>query len=303
MQCYLIWGSKGFVGSFACSIYGERSNIEQVWVNSKRDLEFLGSSSGESISTPNKFKNLQNIFENSKAEFVINLAARNSIDYCSIHEKEARKVNVKLPHLLAKVSLQSNKKFIHFSSDAVFAQKGDFFTENDIPEPISKYGHMKLESENLVRKANPDSLVIRTRPFGLDPNGRNIFNFFVENLSRGISVEGYVNSFFTPIHVSEMLSQVKELIKMNESGIWHVVGRDRISKYEFGIKIAESLGVSSSLIKPVKYISQNLAAARSFDTSLVSIKSKVYESNCSSLDTGIQLSVNEYLRKVENEGI
>ena len=54
--------------------------------------------------------------------------------------------------------------------------------------------------------------------------------------------------FFTPIHIHELADIVLELLKENKKGIYNVVSNERISKYDFGILIAESLNLPKSLI-------------------------------------------------------
>jgi dTDP-4-dehydrorhamnose reductase len=61
---------------------------------------------------------------------------------------------------------------------------------------------------------------------------------------------------------------VHELLDKKVKGIFHVVSDDRISKYEFGILIAEEFGLDKSLIHKSNLQSQIKLAKRPIDMSL-----------------------------------
>jgi dTDP-4-dehydrorhamnose reductase len=65
---------------------------------------------------------------------------------------------------------------------------------------------------------------------------------------------------------------VHNLIDLKVSGIFHVVGDDRISKYEFGLRIAKKFGLDSSNIVPGYLANQSRLTKRPFDMSLSNSK-------------------------------
>jgi dTDP-4-dehydrorhamnose reductase len=94
---------------------------------------------------------------------VINAAAYTAVDAAEEDEEGARVGNVTYPAALAAVSARLGARFVHVSTDYVFA--GDATTPYEVDDPTgpqSVYGATKLEGEQRVREACPDAYVVRT---------------------------------------------------------------------------------------------------------------------------------------------
>jgi dTDP-4-dehydrorhamnose reductase len=74
--------------------------------------------------------------------------------------------------------------------------------------------------------------------------------------------------FYTPILISEMVLAVQELVRLNTFGIFHLVGDSRITKYDFGVMIADEFGLDSNLIAPGLFANQSKLIQRPYDMSL-----------------------------------
>ncbi len=94
---------------------------------------------------------------------VINAAAYTAVDAAETDEEGARVGNVTYPAALAAVSAQLGARFVHVSTDYVFAGNATAPYEVDDPTgPRSVYGATKLEGEQRVREACPDAYIVRT---------------------------------------------------------------------------------------------------------------------------------------------
>jgi len=80
--------------------------------------------------------------------------------------------------------------------------------------------------------------------------------------------------FYTPILIETAAQAAHDLINLNSSGLFHVVGDERISKYEFGRKIAEEFNLDSSLIMPGALTDQVSLVQRPHDMSLSNQKTR-----------------------------
>jgi dTDP-4-dehydrorhamnose reductase len=58
--------------------------------------------------------------------------------------------------------------------------------------------------------------------------------------------------------------------KNNLSGIIHFGGSEKLSRYEFALKISEKYNLNDKLINPIKSYELNWIAKRPKDTSLIS---------------------------------
>lgn len=289
----LVWGSRGFIGSKAVSYFSRLGYCDFVSRNSKGGLDFFNARTRVVYNHSNSAQGIQQVLNDSSAEVVLNAAAKADIDFCARYPAEAKRSNVELPIELALYTQELEKRLIHLSTDAIFGQTNSMHSEDMPASPISIYGKMKLDSELAVHSLNSSALIIRTRPFGHDSNGNNLFNFFANKLMNAQAVNGYTNSFFTPIFVSDLLQSIDALARDKAFGIWHVAGSERISKYEFGTMISRHLHTDSKLVIPTKYEIVDDKSARGLDTSLDTQKFRALYGTVSSVDSGILRSIKE----------
>lgn len=96
-------------------------------------------------------------------DWVVNCAAYNAVDAAEDNREEAFRVNGLAPAYLALATLRNGAGIVHFSTDYVFdGTLGRPYREDDLPNPLSVYGHSKLLGEQGVRGINPRHYVLRT---------------------------------------------------------------------------------------------------------------------------------------------
>ena len=104
---------------------------------------------------------VDNILQTISPDYIVNCAAYTNVDNSERDKKLSYDVNVSgLRNLISHSSL--NTKIIQISTDYVFDGSKELYSEQDIPNPISYYGKVKLEAENVLRSARRDSIVLRT---------------------------------------------------------------------------------------------------------------------------------------------
>jgi dTDP-4-dehydrorhamnose reductase len=94
---------------------------------------------------------------------IVNAAAYTAVDAAESDEANASVANAIAPGLLAAAAAVVGARFVHVSTDYVFA--GDATTPYDEAAdtaPRSAYGRTKLEGEKAVLRALPDAYVVRT---------------------------------------------------------------------------------------------------------------------------------------------
>lgn len=268
---WIIWGANGFIGTHALQDLSSRYPCIQVW--RKQDSSLSGiDECGITTIFENSELGLSKIISTYKPDYLLNCAAIANVEKCANNPTEARESNVGLPSMLATICRNNNIKFIHISTDAVFGQEGKFFQECQIPVPISTYASTKYEAEKLVMKLNPNALIVRTRPLGESARRTTLLDFFIDNLLAGIAIEGYTNVYFTPIFIVDLIASIEKLANDDSTGIWHVTGSERVSKFEVGIFVAEAFDINRNLILPAKFKNNLTSTTRNLDTSLSNSK-------------------------------
>jgi dTDP-4-dehydrorhamnose reductase len=208
------------------------------------------------------------IFKND-FECIINCVANANIEDCEENPQSADFLNAELPKSLAETTRITGARFVHFSTDAVFDGVKKFKVESDEARPQTAYGKSKLRGEDLVIAANPKALIARVNFFGLSTRKTSLFNYFYHGLEDNQRLKGYSNVYFTPLYVIDTVAAIDQLLELNQSGIVHVAGSERISKLEFGKKIAKIWEFDEDLITPADYQSD---ITRALDLSLGTIK-------------------------------
>lgn len=268
---WMIWGSNGFVGQHFTDIFRSKNQVIRVFRNKNSKLCVQASNSAEEIFDLSAF-GIRNILEKYRPNFLVNCAGLASIDKCGQNLHEAYISNSLLPKILALECMQVGTRFVHISTDAVFGQDGIFFSESEKPMPNSIYSKTKYQGEELALQLNPESLIIRTRPLGISIKKTTLVDYFLWGFLQGNPIPGHKNVFFTPIYISDLALSIEKLVFSSESGIWNLVGSERISKFDIGDFILKYLGLPTNYLFPVEFANAEEESRRSLDTSLSNTK-------------------------------
>ena len=110
-----------------------------------------------------------------KPNLIVNAAAYTAVDHVETEPDIAMRINGEAPGLLAEIALTLDAGLVHYSTDYVFdGTKGDPYTEDDLPNPLSAYGASKLAGDEAIREAGCAHLVLRTS-WVYGARGKNFF--------------------------------------------------------------------------------------------------------------------------------
>jgi dTDP-4-dehydrorhamnose reductase len=211
--------------------------------------------------------------EESSSQIVIHTAGLTNVDRCESEPELANHINVTLAANVAKACAIAGVGFVHISTDHLFSGQDSLVDESQPVAPINVYGQTKAEAEHQVLEINPRALVIRTNFFGWGTSYRHSFSDIVINALRsGSDLNLFQDVFYTPILIEALALAVHDLTEIKASGIFNVVGDERISKYEFGIKIAELFGLKKEKIKKDFISAHHELVNRPRDMSLSNLK-------------------------------
>ncbi|MEA3307501.1 MAG: dTDP-4-dehydrorhamnose reductase [Elusimicrobiota bacterium] len=243
----LIIGADGQVGKhiYSSALKNSNATVAGTYRNPQNnkipDFLYLDLTKPETI---------KKVFESVTPDIVILCSAMTHVDSCEKYKEEAWKINVEGAGLVAEHCKTLNCRLVYFSTEYVFDGTAGPYSENDATKPISEYGRTKLEGENIVL-ALKDSLVIRTTVVYSYEKGSK--NFLMQVLAKGGLKEkmNIVNDQYSnPTNAAELADFTLELIKLKKSGIYNVVGKDVMNRYEFVMKICEVFDIDKALIAP-----------------------------------------------------
>ena len=208
-----------------------------------------------------------NILKDEKIDVIIHTAANKHLIWCQENKSDAEKINLHLTLELFEIAKQKGAKFIFISSDQVFDGKKANSSEFDETFPINYYGVLKEKVERtLLSQSYKNYIICRTAlVFGEIPNSQIAFFDSIKNSDRLI-VQGFIvqhvkyklenrekiilpkDEFCNPTYVQTLSKQLLSCINNDVCGIFHCCGGERISRFDFGKKIAEFYNLDGSYI-------------------------------------------------------
>jgi len=199
------------------------------------------------------------LIEKFRPEIIIHTAGLSNVEICESNPISARHLNVEIAYNIATACSKKGVRLVHISTDHLFSGKYPYSSETDLTKPLNNYAKSKFEGEEEVLRAYRDSLIVRTNFFGWGTDYRTSFSDLIINSLRNNKDIGlFSDVFFTPISIKELSKAVHELLNKNISGVYNIVGSERLSKYDFGIQIAMCFNLDKHLIKKININSQNL---------------------------------------------
>ena len=216
---------------------------------------------------------LDQVLTHANPDWVVHCAALANLEACEDNPALARQLNTELPEKLASIVARGGARLLHVSTDSVFdGQRGEY-TEDDVPNPLSVYSQTKYDSELAVASANPGAIIARVNLFGWSLSGkRSLAEFFYYNLLAHEPVKGFTDVYFCPLLANDLAQIFLQMMKGGLKGLYHVVSRECITKYDFGVRISHQFGLDSTLIIPASVTDGGLKAARSPNLTLKSDK-------------------------------
>jgi len=210
------------------------------------------------------------LIDKIRPDAIIHTAALANLEACEENPQEAQRLNADLPGELAAVCAKRGIQLVHISTDSVFdGTKDGIYTEEDAPNPPGVYSATKLQGEQNVLSVYPKAAVARVNFFGWSLSGsRSLSEFFYNNLSTGKQANGFTDVWFCSIFVGDLAETLVRMLEKGLSGLYHTVGSEAITKYEFGVRIARQFGYNPGLVIPISVEESSLKAKRSHNLRL-----------------------------------
>ena len=205
-------------------------------------------------------------------DVIIHTAAITDVDHCERDPDQAMHVNRDLASKVARASYHHGCRLIHISTDHLFQGNKAMLDETATCQPVNVYGQSKWQAELAVTDQHPGALILRVNFFGWGPPWRPSFSdWILSNIKAENPITLYQDVFFTPLYIGDLVKAVHVLLDKELSGIYHVTSGERISKFDFGMKLVRDFGLDANLIRAGKYQTQK-RIPRPLDLSLSNAK-------------------------------
>lgn len=191
-------------------------------------------------------------FRRVQPEAVFLTAALTHVDYCEEQPEEAFRINAEGTRNVAREAARWGVRMIFYSTDYVFDGSEGPYGEETQPSPVSVYGKSKLEAEKAIQAILKGALILRTTGiFGWDRSSKNFAMQIYQELQAGKSMRAPEDQFGTPTLVDYLAEASIRLFQQGTHGIVNVVGKDLLSRADFGKALAKVFGLDPALVEPV----------------------------------------------------
>ena len=223
----LVWitGADGLIGNYLVQTAPKFAAGRRVRALTRDQFDLLD------------FAAVRREFQKDRPQLIVHCAAVSTLAEAQANPDLARRVNVGVTELLA--GLAADIPFVFFSSDLVFDGRKGNYVETDAVNPIHLYGETKAAAEQIVLK-NPHHTVVRTSlNGGVSRAGNRGFNEKLRlawQAERGMNL--FTDEFRCPIFAGETARAVWELVNQKRTGLFHVAGAEKLSRWQIGQLLA-----------------------------------------------------------------
>lgn len=238
----LITGGVSLIGKYIVWKIADDFDLHLTYHKSapQKDFPKLSKVSFSKLDITQKLQ-VEKLTAKIKPHYVIHLAALSNIDYCESNPDLTEKVNIIGTKNIISACTNNSVNLIYFSSIAVFDGKKGKYRETDRINPVTVYGRTKAAGESYLHQINIPYLIIRcTTALGWPPtNAReNNINYYLKELSKNKPIFLVKDRYFNPIYARRIGEAIKLLIKKDKQGIYHLAGKDQITRYQLIKKLA-----------------------------------------------------------------
>ena len=287
---FLVTGSAGLVGSQVVKDLTKQNHTVYSCYHDEKPSH--GTSIQLDITDQDK---IIQILQEIKPDRIIHLAAMTDVDQCETQQELAILLNAKSTEILAKQAAKQNAFFVYVSTDYVFDGIKGMKKEDDSTNPLGFYGKSKLEGELTLNKLASSWCIARTStPFGIHHKKKSFPLWVQESLEAKKEIPVLVDQFTSPTYVPNLSKMLIEVATRQITGVIHLAGATRISRYELAELVADKLSLDKKFLIQTNTDEMNWKAQRPRDSSLdVSLAAEILNEKPQEIEHSLDLFINE----------
>jgi len=270
----LIFGANGMLGQRVLHLLSGFGNYELLASSSEPEPFFLGIEYQQVDFTQRE--QVKNIILNFYPDVIINAAAYTNVDKAESDRELCWKINVMGIEYIAEAARVVDCHIVHISTDYVFDGTKGPYSEIDIPNPFGYYARTKLASENALKISGTSNTILRTNVlYGIIKTGRADFvRWVVDSVRQKKPIRIVTDQINNPTFLDDLAWAIHRVFEKKKFGLYHIGGREVLSRYDFTLRIADFFHLDKSLITPTLTHELQQAAPRPLKSGLITIKAE-----------------------------
>ncbi len=262
----VLTGASGQLGAYLIEALRRGGHEVIAWSGTD-----AGDRSGVAL-TPVDLTNEEGVkraLEAADPEAILHAAALSSAEGVRREPTLGFAINVDATARLARWCARNERRLLFTSTDLVFSGRSSWNREDDPADSILAYGKTKRLAEPLVTAA-PRGLVARVSLlYGHSRCGRpSFFETTIAKVRRGEVQTLFEDEFRTPLDLTTAAEFLTALLSSETTGVVHVAGTERISRFELIRRSAQALGLDPQLVRSNRRAEVTLVEPRPADVSL-----------------------------------
>jgi len=262
----LVTGASGFLGWNVCAEAVSRYEVTGTVREHDVALPVGTVSVRVDLAVPDQ---VEALLDRVRPDLLIHCAALAAAAACEADPAASRRANVDVTRTLAGQCAARGVRLVFCSTDLVFDGLHAPYAEADPTCPVNVYGRHKAEAEQCVLGAGPTGVVCRLPLLfgrGSAASG-SILRGMVETLQAGGALRLFEDEFRTP---TDGRSAARGLLAaaLGEARLLHLGGPERLSRYDFGVRVVRAFGFSERQLLRCRQSSVPATAARPPDVAL-----------------------------------
>ncbi|MGH9871105.1 MAG: SDR family oxidoreductase [Pyrinomonadaceae bacterium] len=260
----LITGGSGFVGQNLARFFAPRRKTVTTY-----HTQPLPNSLGPSLQLDVTDADATfSTLEREHPEVVIHAAGNKNVKFCEQYPEAAHRVNGIGTQNVARACQRIGATLIYISTDLVFSCAEGNYREDDVPQPTLAYGRSKLAGERFALEACDQVAICRSG--GIYGRRSPLLKWFTDEIATGKTVECFTDIFNTPTYVDNLAEMFEAILEKELLGYFHVVGSERVSRYQFFREYGTVFDLDVNLIAPVEAPKDDESLLLQTDSSLAS---------------------------------
>lgn len=282
MKKLLVTGISGFLGQYFAK---HKMNWEVHGTYHSTSIQAAGISLHQVDLT--NAKERSELLNGVQPDAILHLAALSNPNVCEQKPELSYAINQEVGLAFAKYAATKHIPYLFTSTDLVFQGDDAPYAPADMPAPIMTYGKDKYDAEKAILQQYSEATIARLPLlYGL---GANFLPNWIQKLKNREKVYAFTDEYRTPTYAADAVVGLLLLLEQKQTGIWHLGGKESISRFDFIQLAAKVFAFDESLILPSLQKDVKMPAARPANVSLDS--SKTYEIGFSpkSIEENLQL--------------
>ncbi len=267
MKKLLVTGASGFLGHHILRLFPGKYEVYGLYHKSSFALNGITSLQCDITN----YIEIGNAIEDIEPEVVIHTAAISDANYCQQDQELSYTVNVESTKNLAGLCCDLQVPFLFTSTDLVFDGTKGMYTEEEARNPLSIYGEQKCLAEDAVLSIYPSAKIARLPLMFGSPKASagNYIQKFIKSLGEGHTAKLFYDEYRSVCGAKSVAEGL--LFYLNSPvapSVLHIAGKEKLSRYDFGLLVAEAFSLDTSFIERCSQKEVNMSAPRPADVSL-----------------------------------